>query len=472
MDRSIGNTFNVSKEQNTQEIERRRFPPYPEYKDSGVEWLGEIPKHWRLMPLKHICTRSALYGANEPADTYIEKGVRFLRTTDISDQGDLMEDGVYLSVEAVSDFLLQTGDLLFSRSGTIGRSFLYDQEKHGPCAYAGYLVRFVPGPEFFPLFGFYLTKSLHFEHWAATAVISSTIGNLNAQKYANMPCPKPPLTEQIEISRFLDSETAKIDAFIEKKERLIELLQEKRTALITQAVTKGLDPTVPMTDSGVEWLGDIPKHWEARRLKFVLSAPLKYGANEAAELEEPDLPRYVRITDIDENDGLRDETFKSLPDEVAKEYLLREGDILFARSGATAGKTFLYRKSWGTCAYAGYLIRARLDNEKASPEFIRYFTASIGYWQWLASVFIQATIQNVSAERYASLSLPLPPLSEQRTIAAFLDSKAAKIYTLILRIREAITYLRDYRTALISAAVTGKIDVREACVLTEILIKG
>src|SRR5207249_695556 len=200
----------------------------------------------------------------------------------------------------------------------------------------------------------------------------ATIQNVSAERYASLMVPQPSLREQRAIAAFLDRETARIDALVAKKERLIELLKEKRTALITRAVTKGVDPNVPMKDSGVEWLGEIPAHWEVMRLKFLLAAPLKYGANEAAELDDPDLPRYVRITDIDENGGLREETFKSLPGGVAEEYLLREGDVLFARSGATAGKTFLYRDSWGKCAYAGYLIRARLETTRACPDFVRY----------------------------------------------------------------------------------------------------
>lgn len=206
--------------------------------------------------------------------------------------------------------------------------------------------------------------------------------------------------------------------------------------------------------SGVEWLGEVPEHWDVKRLKFVIAAPLKYGANEAAELDDPDLPRYVRITDIDDNDGLRAETFKSLPFDVASEYLLREGDILFARSGATAGKTFLYRKSWEVCAYAGYLIRARLDKRKGVPEYVRYFTASANYWQWLSSTLIQATIQNVSADRYASLWVPLPSLPEQRAIADFLDRETAKIDTLVAKKRTLIERLKEKRSALISRTVT------------------
>jgi hypothetical protein len=206
--------------------------------------------------------------------------------------------------------------------------------------------------------------------------------------------------------------------------------------------------------SGVEWLGDVPEGWSLTRLKYILAAPLKYGANEAAELDDPGLPRYVRITDIDEADGLREETFRSLPVDVASEYLLREGDVLFARSGATAGKSFLYRSSWGTCAYAGYLIRARLAGNRVRPDFVRYFTASANYWQWISSSLIQATIQNVSADKYAGLWLPLPSLDDQRHIAGFLDRETLKIDTLVAKKRMLIERLKEKRTALISRAVT------------------
>lgn len=206
--------------------------------------------------------------------------------------------------------------------------------------------------------------------------------------------------------------------------------------------------------SGVEWLGEVPEHWKVKRLKYVLREPLKYGANESAELDDRELPRYVRITDIGEQDSLRAETFRSLPIEVARPYLLHDGDILFARSGATSGKTILYKMAWGPCAYAGYLIRARLDTSQAKPTFVRYFTASNNYWQWLSASFIQATIQNVSAERYADLSLPLPHPDEQCAIADFLDRETAKIDRLVAKKRTLIERLKEKRTALISRTVT------------------
>jgi type I restriction enzyme S subunit len=214
-------------------------------------------------------------------------------------------------------------------------------------------------------------------------------------------------------------------------------------------------PAYPRTKpSGVEWLGDVPEHWDVKRLRRVLAESLQYGANESAELDDPDLPRYVRITDIHENGTLRPDTFRSLPKDVAAPYLLKDGDLLFARSGATSGKTFLYQSSWGICASAGYLIRARMNQEEAVPAFVKYFTTSTNYWQWLSSVFIQSTIQNVSAEKYADLHLSLPPPAEQRAIAAFLDRETGRVDRLVAKKRELLERLKEKRTALISRTVT------------------
>ena len=205
--------------------------------------------------------------------------------------------------------------------------------------------------------------------------------------------------------------------------------------------------------SGVEWLGEVPEHWEVRPFRRALRESLKYGANEAAELDDPDLPRFIRITDIDDGGRLRDETFRSLPVDVAEPYLLEPGDLLFARSGSV-GRTFLYDESWGACAFAGYLIRARVDHTQVTPEFVSYFSDSHAYASWLRTVAIQATIENVSAERYARMLLPLPPLDEQRAIAAYLDRETERIDALVAKKRLLIERLEEYRTALITRTVT------------------
>ncbi len=206
-------------------------------------------------------------------------------------------------------------------------------------------------------------------------------------------------------------------------------------------------------DSGIKWLGQIPAHWEAKRFKFLISGSFQYGANEAAEIDDPELPRYIRITDVREDGSLRDDTFRSLPEHIAQDYLLEEGDILLARSGATVGKTFIYSTAWGRAAYAGYLIRARVSDNEYS-RFVYQFLQSNSYWEWVKSSFIQATIQNISAEKYANLWIPVPPLEEQKSIARFLDYKTAQIDALIAKKASLLKKLAEKRSALISQAVT------------------
>lgn len=198
----------------------------------------------------------------------------------------------------------------------------------------------------------------------------------------------------------------------------------------------------------------LPSGWIAARLKLLLTEPMSYGANESADSDDPNNPRYVRITDIDSNGSLREDTFRSLPVDVAAPYLLLDGDLLFARSGATVGKTLLYSKSWGQCCYAGYLIRARVDQEKILPEYLKYFTMTNNYWQHIHSEQIQATIQNVSAERFGNLLIPVPPNSTQREIVTFLNRETSKINCLIANQEKLIATLREDRIATITNAVT------------------
>ncbi len=271
----------------------------------------------------------------------------------------------------------------------------------------------------------------------------------------------PPLPIQKAIAAYLDKETARIDALIAKKERQIELLQEKRQAIITRAITKGLDPKAKMKHSGVEWIGEIPEGWEVKRLKFVLSVPLQYGANESAEEDDPTLPRYIRITDFDDSGILRDETFKSLPTEIAKDYLLTSGDILFARSGATVGKTFQYKGKDGKACFAGYLIRAKPEPNIIYSDYLYFFTKCSIYENWKNSIFIQATIQNIGAEKYANLIVPVPPVPVQIEIISFLKTRIEGLTILQDKLSSSITLLHEYRSSLITAAVSGQIDVSQ-----------
>ena len=450
-----------------------KLSPYPKYKPSGIHWLREVPEHWEVKRGRfclEVNPRSQQLRGLGPDDE-----VSFVPMEDVGELGGLnlrLKCCISDIEHGYTDF--DEGDVLVAKitpcfengkgalaAGLLNKSAFGTTELLVLRAFHDLDRRFL----------FYVTISQPFR-----SIGEGEMYGAGGQKRVppdfcedfRFQLPSP--GEQHAIANFLDRETAKIDTLVAKKRTLIDRLKENRTALISRAVTRGLppdaarqaglDPHPKLHPTGVDRLGAIPEHWDLKRLKHILSEPLKYGANEAAELDDHDLPRYVRITDIDENDGLREETFRSLTSEAAAGYLLGRGDLLFARSGATAGKTFLYRSNWGACAYAGYLIRARIDEMKAVPEFVRHFTASTCYWQWLSSAFIQATIPNVSAERYASLWIPLPPVREQGLIAEFVDRENGKIASLLEKLKTAIQRLQEHRIALITATVTGKNDVR------------
>ena len=275
---------------------------------------------------------------------------------------------------------------------------------------------------------------------------------INASQVVDILVPVPPLNVQRRIAAFLDERTAQIDALIAKKQALLDRLSEKYQSIVTQAVTKGLNPDAPLKESGVDWVGRIPIHWEVKRLKYLTDAPLKYGANAPAEWEDAEWPRFIRITDVDQSGNLRPDTFRSLPPEIAEPYLLSEGDILLARSGATVGKSFIYRRDWGKACFAGYLILARI-NKDHSAEFVYNFLNSDAFWSWVRASFIQSTIQNVNAEKYANLWVPCPPLSEQREITSIIRLRRKEILYHERKIEKSLQLLTEYRSAIITSAV-------------------
>ena len=222
-------------------------------------------------------------------------------------------------------------------------------------------------------------------------------------------------------------------------------------------------PTYPeRRSSGVESLGEIPSHWTVSALKRTLSEPLKYGATEPGDESDPESPRYLRITDFDGDGSLRADTFVSLPEEIARHYYLRDGDVLFARSGATVGKTFLFRNYSGRACFAGYLIKASTARHRLTPEFLAYFTRSPAYDAWKDSIFTQATIQNIGADKYARLPICLPPLPEQQRIAAYLDASCAAIGASVAAKRRQLETLESLRSSIINRAVTQGLNPQAA----------
>ncbi len=294
----------------------------------------------------------------------------------------------------------------------------------------------------------------------------STRDKLTQGDMNRIPIQSPPLPEQRAIATFLDRETAKIDALIEKKERLIELLQEKRTALITHAVTKGLDPGVTMKDSGVEWLGEVPAHWEIKPLRHVLSGGLRNGIFKKNEHFGKGV-KLVNVIDVYVDnfyvhfDGLgRVEA----DEKESLTYAVKPGDIFFVRSSLKLGgvaRAVCIRETPESTVFECHLVRGRPNRSSVSPDYLIHYLNNTLVRQRLISASITTTMSTISQPQLASLEVLRPPPAEQRVIAAHLQLKTAGIDSLVKKIQGGIGQLKEYRTALISAAVTGKIDVRE-----------
>ena len=440
------------------------YKSYSAYKPSGNEWLGDIPRHWEVLRLKHLSTRYGLYGANVPGSSYVADGVRFIRTTDITEYGQLKGEGILVPAELVQDYVLEDGDILLSRSGTVGRSFLYKQDHHGPCAYAGYLVRYALNERAYPEYVALYAQTAAFGAFVRSTAISSTIDNVNAEKYSNSVVPRPPLAEQRAIAAFLDRETAKIDALVARKERLIELLQEKRTALISRAVTRGLDPDVRMKDSDVEWLGEIPAHWHVKRLKHLAG---KIGSGKTpkggAEVYVDEGIMLIRSQNVHFG-GLRlsDVVYiDAATDAEMAGSRVREGDVLLNITGASLGRCCTAYLDGSNANVNQHVCIVRPDQQQDDPSFLAYSVESDSVQDQIFNNENGVSRDALNFEQIGDMVLARPPMVEQQAIVCHLDRESAKLEVLIARVQDAIKHLKELRVALVSAAVTGRIDVRK-----------
>ena len=433
---------------------------YPTYKESGLVNIETIPAHWEALKLRLVCDQ--IFTGNTPVYAYepnefLVFGQRNNQKNCIDFAGIKYADPEFFAARTENEFL-RYGDVLLNTlgGGSVGRIGFYDvKDKQVITDGHVMILRGNKSVEQKYLYYFLHSQQSLLEE---AAVGSTNQAFLTTTQMFQWKVAVPPLAEQQAIAKFLDSKTAKIDETISLYEQQKADLVEYRKALISDTVTRGLNPNVPLKDSGIQWLGQIPEGWKIVPLKFLLASGMMYGANESADEPNMEWPRYIRITDIAENGSLKDETYMSLSPDKAADYMLQKGDILFARSGATVGKTYMFNENYPAC-FAGYLIKATCGKDLL-PEFLLKYTQSSVYENWKNSIYIQSTIQNIGADKYNQMPIPLPSLAEQQAIVSFLDSKTAMIDEAIRRIDEQIADLKAYRTALITDAVTGKIDVR------------
>jgi type I restriction enzyme S subunit len=433
--------------------------PYPEYKASELPWMGQVPSHWEISPFSGVARLKSVVNQThrELLSVYLQRGVVKFSDVDEKRTNSTSEDLSRYQAVDPGDFVLNNQQ---AWRGSVGVS-----------AFSGivspaYLVLSLT-QRYLPQYANFLFRDQYMvsQYLICSKGVGTIQRNLYWPQLKRVGVPLPPPSEQATIVRFLDWANGRLERAIRAKRKVIALLQEQKQAIIHKAVTQGLDPNVPKRDSGIPWLREIPAHWEVRRLRFCINGKLNYGANEAAEFDNPDWPRYLRITDFSADGTLKSDTFRSLPPHIAKDYSVQDGDILFARSGATVGKAFLVRKDTANACYAGYLIRARPRPEIMLPDFLFAFTQSLAFTRWKDEIFSKATIQNIGADKYSNLVIPIPEVTEQKSILARVSLETQPLSTAIDRYEREITLLREYRTRLVADVVTGKLDVREAALL-------
>ena len=420
-----------------------------EYKDSGIEWIGQIPKEWEVCPHKHIMFKKKEiqeHYAGQDIISLTMNGV-VVRDLDAGGKMPLSFDGYQIIYP--NNLLL----CLFDIDVTPRCVGLINNYGVTSPAYSQFVVKEKGYPPYYD----YLLRYMD-DHKCLLHLSKNLRSSLTETDFGQIKTCIPPYTEQQKIADYLDKVCGEVDEMVALQETMIEELKAYKQSVITEAVTKGLNPNVSMRNSGIDWIGEIPEHWEVQPFKWILRKPLQYGANESGLLYDESLPRYVRITDILNNCLREDLQKQSLTEEQADGYILEENDILFARSGGTVGKAFIYKKEYGRCAFAGYLIRAQI-NSNCCPDYVYYYTQSQSYEEWKRQIFIQATIQNIGADRYSLMELPVPPFTEQRAIASYLDTKCSEIDSLIALKQAKIEELKEYKKSVIYEYVTGKKEV-------------
>ncbi|MGD1809545.1 restriction endonuclease subunit S [Dapis sp. BLCC M126] len=433
------------------------FQKYPAYKSSGVEWLGDIPEHWEMRKLKYIAIINMGQSPNSDEYSYEGEGKPFLQGN--AEFGKLNPSPkIYCKT---ANKYADSGDILLSVRAPVGALNIANQSYgigRGLCAIKTRQEKISPN------YTWYLLMIVRQELYRLAT--GSTYDAVSVGEVASLTCILPPLLEQQAIANFLDKQLAQIDKYISKKQRMIELLKEQKTVIINQAVTKGLNADVPMKFSGIEWLGEIPEHWEVRKVKhlakndhgIVQTGP--FGAQlHASDYVEEGVP-LILIRNV-KNLHIDDSNIPKISEEKAQSlsiYRLQVGDIVFSRVGSI-GRIALVTEREKGWMISGQMLRLRINH----PILYNYFSVHI-FSSSLVSNFVGfysvgSTRDSINTEILRNFVMPIPPLPEQKEIALFIEKKSEKIERSLATIEKEIKLIQEYRTTLISETVTGKIKV-------------
>ena len=439
-----------------------KYQKYIEYKDSGVEWLGEIPSHWKSVPCRGVVEHIVEKNTDNTLSNYLSlmANVGVIRYEDKGDIGNKKPEDLSKCK------IVRKGQLVIN-------SMNYSIGSYGMSPYDGicspvYIVLQALPEIYLERFALRIFENSFFQKYL------STFGNgilehrsaINWDDIKGKYVPLPPLNEQKNILIFLDHETAKIDGLIAKQEKLIELLKEKRQAMISRAVTKGLNPNVPMKDSGVEWLGKVPEHWKCIKLKHITTL-FEQGWSPQCDSRPAELNEYgvLKVGCVNWS-VFRASENKALPPELEPrlKYLIKKNDLLISRANTKelVGGAAIVDYDYPNLILCDKLYRLRLA-KNVIPEIVSlYLSISVVRQQIeLSATGASHSMQNIGQDTIKELWYLLPPFEEAECILKNIKASNQKFNSLIKKAESAIQLMQERRTALISAAVTGKIDVRK-----------
>ena len=431
------------------------FPRYENYKDSGVEWLGEVPEHWDVRAIKHIVSIPITDGPHETPN-FPDEGIPFVSAEAVSTgvidfskiRGFISESDHFRYSQK---YLPQFGDIYMVKSGaTTGITAIVEVDREfniwSPLA----AIRC--GKRAIPRFILNFMRSKNFQEAVTLNWSFGTQQNIGMGVIENLAVTLPPIPEQQTIAAFLDCETAKIDALITEQQRLIELLKEKRQSVISHAVTKGLNPNAPMKDSGVEWLGDVPEHWELKATKRLF----RLVVEPAPDDNDHELLSIYTAIGVRPRKELEEKGNKATT--TNGYWMVKKGDLIVNKLLAWMGAIGISNYD-GVTSPAYDILRQRLPLEPRYYDFL--FRCGVCFSEFRRySRGIMDMRLRLYFDELGQLYMPYPSKVEQNEIVSFLESELDKFDPLIAETQLAISLLQERRTALISATVTGKIDVR------------
>lgn len=427
-------------------------------KPSSIAWIGNIPADWDIKKIKYISTLKGRIGwQGLTSDEYTDEGAYLITGTDFYNGGINWETCVHVPMkrwDEAKDIQIANGDLLITKDGTVGKVAIVNG-LNSPCSLNSGVLRISTANGYDRKFLYWVLQSEVFWTWFSIKNAgNSTILHLYQGDFAEFNYAIPTLPEQQAIAAFLDNRCGQIDVIVADLERQVEILRQYKKALITETVTKGLDKTAPMKGSGIDWIGEMPRHWEMKRLKFLGSARngLTYAPENVVDEDKGTL--VLRSSNI-QNDRLTFDDNVYVNCRIPKEIVLQENDLLIcSRNGSQAliGKCALIDEKTAGQTYGAFMCVYRSRYNK----FIHYVFLSDIFSYYLGT-FLTSTVNQLTNLNLYNIQIPIPmDLNEQQAIVEFLDHKCAEVDDLIAEKQKAAETMRQYKKSLIYEYVTGK----------------